>query len=88
MLAKKNSIKNVYIHFFTDGRDSYPKSAFSHLDDWEKRIKHIGVGKIASLVGRFYAMDRAKNWDRLKVAYDLLVGGKGKKFKNAKDAVS
>jgi len=87
LLAKKNNIKNVFIHFFTDGRDSYPKSAFSHLDDWEKRIKHIGVGKIASLVGRFYAMDRAKNWDRLKVAYDLLAGGKGKNFRCAKDAV-
>ena len=87
LLAKRTGIKNVYIHFFTDGRDSYPKSAFSHLDDWEKRIKHIGAGRIASLVGRFYAMDRAKNWDRLKVAYDLLVRGKGKKFKNAKDAI-
>jgi len=87
VLAKRNKVKNVYIHFFTDGRDSYPKSAFSHLDDWEKRIARIGVGKIATLVGRFYAMDRAKNWDRLKMAYDLLVGGKGKKFKSPKDAV-
>lgn len=87
LLAKQNGIKNVFLHFFTDGRDSYPKSAFSHLDDWEKRIKRIGVGKIATLVGRFYAMDRAKNWDRLKVAYDLLVSGKGKKFKYPKDAV-
>jgi 2,3-bisphosphoglycerate-independent phosphoglycerate mutase len=86
-LAKRNQIKNVYIHFFTDGRDSYPKSALKHLADWEKRMKRIGTGKIASLVGRFYAMDRAKNWNRLRVAYDLLVGGKGKKFKNAKYAV-
>jgi 2,3-bisphosphoglycerate-independent phosphoglycerate mutase len=86
-LAKRNNIKNVFIHFFTDGRDSYPKSAFTHLDNWEKKIARIGVGKIASLVGRFYAMDRAKNWDRLKVAYDLLAGGKGKKFSCPKDAV-
>jgi 2,3-bisphosphoglycerate-independent phosphoglycerate mutase len=87
LLAKRNGIKNVYIHFFTDGRDSYPKSAFSHLDNWEKRIKYIGIGKIATLVGRFYAMDRAKNWSRLKIAYDLLVSGKGEKFKCPKDAV-
>ena len=87
LLAKKNSIKNVFIHFFTDGRDSYPKSALEHLAGWEKRMKRIGVGKVASLVGRFYAMDRAKNWDRLKVAYDLLVSGRGKKFASAKDAV-
>ena len=87
LLAKQNNIKNVYIHFFTDGRDSYPKSALEHLASWEKRMEHIGVGKIASLVGRFYAMDRAKNWDRLKVAYGLLVSGKGKKFKSPEDAV-
>jgi 2,3-bisphosphoglycerate-independent phosphoglycerate mutase len=87
LLAKRSGIKKVFIHFFTDGRDSYPKSAFSHLDDWEKRIKRIGAGKIATLVGRFYAMDRAKNWDRLKIAYDLLVGGKGKKFNKPKDVI-
>lgn len=87
LLAKQNNIKNVYVHFFTDGRDSYPKSALEHLASWEKRMEHIGVGKIASLVGRFYAMDRAKNWDRLKVAYDLLVSGKGKRFGKASAAV-
>jgi 2,3-bisphosphoglycerate-independent phosphoglycerate mutase len=87
LLAKRNNIKKVYIHFFTDGRDSYPKSALSHLAGWEKRMKRIGVGKIASIVGRFWAMDRAKNWDRLKVAYDLLVNGKGKRFSKAEDAV-
>ncbi|MFA6193599.1 MAG: 2,3-bisphosphoglycerate-independent phosphoglycerate mutase [Parcubacteria group bacterium] len=87
LFAKQNNIKNVFIHFFTDGRDSYPKSALDHLADWKKRMKQIGVGKIASLVGRFYAMDRAKNWDRLKIAYGLLVSGKGKKFKSPEDAV-
>lgn len=87
LLAKNHNIQNVYIHFFTDGRDSYPNSALSHLASWNKKIKHIGVGKIASLVGRFWAMDRAKNWSRLKVAYDLLVNGKGKIFENAEEAV-
>lgn len=87
ILAKKNNIPNVYIHFFTDGRDSYPKSALSHIREWKKRIYDIGVGRISTLVGRFYAMDRTKNWNRLKVAYNLLVSGKGKKFKNAEDAL-
>lgn len=87
LLAKRNNVKNVFIHFFTDGRDSFPKSALEHLASWNKKIKQIGVGKIASLVGRFYAMDRAKNWDRLKIAYDLMAAGKGKKFSGAKDAV-
>lgn len=87
LLAKNSNLKNVFIHFFSDGRDSYPKSALEHLADWENRLKQIGVGKIASLIGRFYAMDRAKNWDRLKIAYDLLVSGKGKKFNKAFDAV-
>jgi len=87
VLAKKNNLSNVYLHFFTDGRDSYPQSALSHLREWKKRLSRLGVGRIATLVGRFYAMDRAKNWNRLKVAYDLLVGGKGKKFKEAERAL-
>lgn len=87
ILAKKNNIPNVYIHFFTDGRDSYPKSALNHIKEWKKKISDIGTGKIATLVGRFYAMDRAKNWKRLKIAYDLLANGKGKKYINSEDAV-
>jgi 2,3-bisphosphoglycerate-independent phosphoglycerate mutase len=87
ILAKKNGTKNVFIHFFTDGRDSYPESAIEHLKEWKKKLYDIGIGKIATLVGRFYAMDRAKNWKRLKIAYDLLVNGKGKKYKNSEDAI-
>ncbi|MFA5925440.1 MAG: 2,3-bisphosphoglycerate-independent phosphoglycerate mutase [Parcubacteria group bacterium] len=87
LLAKKNNIKNVFIHFFTDGRDSYPMSAREHLAEWKKTIYNVGVGRIATLVGRFYAMDRAKNWNRLKVAYDLLVNGAGKKFEDLEDAI-
>ena len=87
LLAKKSGIENVYVHFFTDGRDSYPKSAPKHLAVWEKNLKHIGVGKIATLVGRFWAMDRAKNWNRLKKAYQLIVNSKEKKFASARKAV-
>jgi 2,3-bisphosphoglycerate-independent phosphoglycerate mutase len=87
ILAKKNGIKNVYIHFFTDGRDSYPKSALRHLEKWKKKLNTMRVGKIATLIGRFYAMDRAKNWNRLKIAYRLLANGKGKTFNDPKEAV-
>ena len=87
LLAKQNGVRNVFIHFFTDGRDSYPKSAHSHLKSWETATRRIGIGKVASLIGRFWAMDRAKNWDRLKIAYDLLVSRKGTKFKNVQEAV-
>jgi len=87
LLAKRNGLKNVFIHFFTDGRDSYPKSALEHLAGWQKRMKRIGVGRVASLVGRFYAMDRAKNWDRLKIAYNLLVSGEGRRFASPEEAI-
>jgi len=87
LLAKKKGVKNVYVHFFTDGRDSHPKSALDHLESWNKRIKQIGAGRIASIIGRFYAMDRAKNWKRLKIAYDLLVKGKGRQFSTPEKAI-
>ncbi len=87
LLAKRNNLANVFIHFFTDGRDSYPNSAIDHMKEWKKRLYDIGTGKIVSLVGRFYAMDRAKNWERLKTAYNLLVNGQGKKFRNAEEAI-
>jgi 2,3-bisphosphoglycerate-independent phosphoglycerate mutase len=87
LLARKNNIKNVFIHFFTDGRDSFPFSAKDHLKSWKKRIDLIGIGRIATLIGRFYAMDRAKNWTRLKVAYDLLAKNKGRQFSDAEKAI-
>ncbi len=87
LLTKENGVKNVFIHFFTDGRDSYSKSAPEHLKAWEKITKSVGIGKIATVIGRFYAMDRAKNWDRLKKAYDLLVNNSGKKFSSSQKAI-
>jgi 2,3-bisphosphoglycerate-independent phosphoglycerate mutase len=87
LLARKNNINNVFIHFFTDGRDSFPFSAKDHLKSWKKRISLIGVGRIATLIGRFYAMDRAKNWTRLKIAYDLLTKGTGRQFFDPEDAI-
>ncbi|MEI7426241.1 MAG: 2,3-bisphosphoglycerate-independent phosphoglycerate mutase [Candidatus Moraniibacteriota bacterium] len=86
-LAKKHNIKEVYCHLFTDGRDSYPKSAKEHLKYFRKIIAEEGVGKIATLAGRFYAMDRAKNWKRLTLAYDAMVFSRGEKADSAEDAI-
>ncbi len=71
-LAKKQNIKNVYIHTFLDGRDTPPESASIYLDRLEKFCKKIDIGKIATIHGRFYSMDRDNNWERIKKSYDVL----------------
>jgi 2,3-bisphosphoglycerate-independent phosphoglycerate mutase len=86
-LAKKNGIKEVYCHLFTDGRDSYPKSAPEHLKYFKKIMAEEGIGKIATLSGRFYAMDRAKNWKRLALAYDTIVFSRGETANYAEEAI-
>ncbi|KAI5790627.1 metalloenzyme [Peziza echinospora] len=70
-------IPEVYIHFFGDGRDTDPKSSARYLRDLEAEIKKIGTGKLATVVGRYYAMDRDKRWERVKVALDGIVNGVG-----------
>lgn len=78
-LCKRQSlIDRVYIHMFTDGRDTPPKSALTYLKSLQKAIGKFGVGIIASVTGRFYAMDRNKNWERTQTTYDMLVGGERK----------
>lgn len=86
-LAKKHKIKEVYCHLFTDGRDSYPRSALEHLKYFRKIMEKEDVGKIATISGRFYAMDRVKNWKRLTLAYDAMVFGRGNKVQSAEEAV-
>ncbi len=86
-LAAQNELKNVYIHAFLDGRDTAPTSAIEYLKKLEEKIKEIGVGKIATVIGRYYAMDRDKRYERLKLAYDMLVLGTGAKFKTVQKAV-
>ncbi len=76
-LAKQAGLKQVYLHLITDGRDSSPTSAVSYLQQVESEIKEIGIGEIATVVGRYYAMDRDHRWERIEVAYNDLVGGKG-----------
>lgn len=75
-------LKKVFVHCFTDGRDVDPKSGQKYIEDLEKYIQNTSV-KIASVIGRYYAMDRDKRWERVKLAYDLLVHGNGKKSENA-----
>lgn len=87
-LAQKVGVKDVYIHYFTDGRDAPVKSALTYLKQIEKKIKECKVGKIASVMGRFYALDRDKNYDRLEKAYNAMVRGKGEKFVSAEDAIN
>jgi len=76
-MAKAEGVENVFCHFFTDGRDSYPQSALENLAHFKKIIAEEGVGKIATLGGRFFGMDRAKNWKRIILAYDAMVYGRG-----------
>jgi len=71
-LAKKHGLADVYIHAFTDGRDVAPKSAKEYLISVQKRLADIGIGRIASVSGRYYAMDRDNRWERIQEAYDML----------------
>ena len=76
-IGKEYGLKNVFVHCFMDGRDTDPKSGKGFIADVEKVCKENGAS-VASIIGRFYAMDRDKRWNRVKEAYDLLVEGKGK----------
>ena len=80
-------LQKVFVHAFTDGRDVDPKSGKKYIQDLENYIKNSTV-KIATVVGRYYAMDRDKRWERVKLAYDLLVNGEGKHTKNLVDSIA
>ena len=84
--AKKQGLEKVFVHAFMDGRDTDPKSGKGFLQDLEAKMAET-TGKIASVCGRFYAMDRDKRWDRVKTAYDLLTEGKGDKFTSAIEGI-
>ncbi len=78
-MAKRRDFENVYVHCFLDGRDTPPASAEGYLAELEEKMKEKQVGKIASISGRFYAMDRDKRWERVQKCYDALVKGEGNK---------
>ncbi len=85
-LAKESGIEKVYVHAFMDGRDTDPRSGKGYIANLEERLKETG-GKLASIIGRYYAMDRDKRWERIKEAYDLLVYGTGEPFTCGEDAM-
>ncbi len=86
-LAAKKGLKEVYVHFFGDGRDSPPTSGLGYAQQIDSRLKQIGVGRIASVVGRYWAMDRDNRWDRVEKAYRMLVMGEGRRSPNAAEAL-
>lgn len=81
-VAKENKVQNVYLHAFTDGRDCDPKSGEHFIEDIQNYM-HKTIGKLATVTGRYYAMDRDKRWERVALAYNALVNAKGTKTNNA-----
>lgn len=76
-LCKRNNVTDVYLHLFTDGRDSDPKEGLKDITDIQAKLKELKIGKIATISGRYYAMDRDKHWDRVQKAYDAISVGIG-----------
>ncbi|MDC7301044.1 2,3-bisphosphoglycerate-independent phosphoglycerate mutase [Agathobacter ruminis] len=87
-MAKKQGLTKVFVHAFLDGRDTPPASGKDFIEELQNKMNEIGVGKVASVSGRYYAMDRDNNWDRVQKAYDSLVKGEGVKATDAVAAVA
>lgn len=86
-LAKDNNLTKVYVHAFMDGRDTSPTSGKRFISELQNKIEEIGVGKIATISGRFYAMDRDNRWERIEKAYVALAKGEGDKSNNPIDCI-
>ena len=86
-LAKRNGLEKVYVHAFLDGRDTPPSSGKGYAEELEAEMKKLGVGEIATVCGRYYAMDRDNNYDRVKLAYDALTKGEGLKADSATEGI-
>lgn len=84
-MAEKYGIDNAYVHAFTDGRDTSPHGGAEYLKQFEQKAEEIGVGTMASIIGRYYAMDRDNRWERTQLAYDLLVHGEGTEVDQASE---
>ena len=85
--AKNTNFSNIFLHLITDGRDSPPKSALTYIRQVEDEVNRVGVGTVASVMGRYYAMDRDQRWERTEKAYEALTQGKGKTVETAQQAV-
>lgn len=86
-IAKEYGVEDVFIHVFSDGRDTPPKVAKRYLEDLEKKTKELGLGKISTVSGRFYAMDRDNHWERIEKVYNAMTGEETKTAKSAVSAV-
>jgi 2,3-bisphosphoglycerate-independent phosphoglycerate mutase len=87
-LCKQQDFNDVFIHLTLDGRDMPERSALPMVKELESKIRELGTGTIASVIGRYYAMDRDKNWDRTRKAYDMLIEGKGYRANSASEAIN
>lgn len=87
-LAKKQGLEKVYVHCFLDGRDTPPASGKGYVEALEEKMKEIGVGKVATVMGRYYVMDRDNRWDRVELAYKAMVKGQGVAVDSAVEAVA
>ncbi|MDR4503943.1 MAG: 2,3-bisphosphoglycerate-independent phosphoglycerate mutase [Candidatus Scalindua sp.] len=85
--AKERGVKRVYIHFFTDGRDTSPRSALHYIGVLKQKIEEYKIGEIATIMGRYYAMDRGRNWELTTIAYDALTRAQGVKITDIDDAI-
>lgn len=81
-MSKKYNLDKTYVHAFTDGRDTSPHGGLEYCREFQKEAKSIGTGTLASIVGRYFAMDRDNRWERTEKAYNLLVHGKGKEYED------
>lgn len=86
-MAKRRDFEDVYVHCFLDGRDTPPASAESYVVKLQEKMQEKEIGKIASICGRFYSMDRDKRWERVQKCYDALVNGEGKKASSSVKAI-
>ena len=86
-MAKKNGLTSVYVHALTDGRDTDPQSAIDYVGQIEDYMKELGLGRFATVAGRYYAMDRDQRWERVQLAYQAIVEGQGPRAKSASDCV-
>ena len=86
-MAKRHGLKDVFVHCFMDGRDTPPESGAGYIEHLEKKMRELNIGKIASVSGRYYAMDRDKRWDRIERAFGAMVLANGARFESASAAV-
>src|SRR5688500_17670559 len=86
--CRRRGLSRVFLHAFTDGRDTSPNSGLGYVRQVEAKMREIGVGKIATVSGRYWAMDRDNRWDRVKKAYDAIVSAVGPRFDSAERAIT